>query len=164
MSSPRSPYHLASLDGLRAVSFLAVFLSHAGVPHCAVLSDPGVAVFFVLSGYLITTLLRREYERSGEIRLGIFYARRALRLLPPMLLVLLIAAGVAWTIYPPGTLRVGPVVATAMNFTNYWIVLFGGPGMAPGTERYWSLAVEEHFYVLYPLLYLFLRRARLEGP
>jgi peptidoglycan/LPS O-acetylase OafA/YrhL len=163
MPSSRSPHHLPSLDGLRAVSFLSIFMGHAGLRHCAALGNPALAVFFVLSGYLITTLLRQEYERNGTILLKIFYARRALRLLPPLLLVLIIAVCFAWSVYPPGTVQTGPVVATAMNVTNYWIVLFGGPGMAPGTERYWSLAVEEHFYLLYPLLYLLLRRAGLSG-
>ena len=75
-------FYIPSLDGLRAVSILIVFVSHAGLD--SVPGGFGVTIFFFLSGYLITTLLRREFEADGTIGLGQFYWRRAWRILPPM--------------------------------------------------------------------------------
>ena len=163
MPGSRPIHRLPSLDGMRGIGFLCVFLTHAHLPHWPVPGDPALAVFFVLSGYLITTLIRQEYDRSGSVNIPAFYARRALRLLPPFSLVMVIAVIVARLVYLPGTVHPAPIIAVALNMTNYWLALFGGPGMAPGIERYWSLAVEEHFYLLYPLLYLTLRRSGLSG-
>src|SRR5664279_4763278 len=77
----RAAFHIPSLDGLRAVAFLMVFFGHVGAP--GVPGGFGVTVFFFLSGYLITTLLRIERERTGRVSLRLFYLRRALRILPP---------------------------------------------------------------------------------
>ena len=89
---------IPSLDGIRAVSILIVFLSHAGLGHL-IPGGFGVTVFFFLSGFLITSLLIREYDRNGRISLPLFYIRRVLRLGPPILVTmlaggLLVAAGV----------------------------------------------------------------------
>ncbi len=82
-TSGKPSFHIPSLDGVRALAFLAVFLCHAGLDRIF----PGgfaVTVFFFLSGYLITTLLRREFEKTGTISFGKFYYRRALRIFPPL--------------------------------------------------------------------------------
>src|SRR5229473_790790 len=79
-----------SLDGLRAFSFLLVFVAHAGLEGI-VPGGFGVTVFFFLSGYLITTLMRQEFERYGDVSLKHFYLRRVLRILPPFYLVLIAA-------------------------------------------------------------------------
>jgi len=79
--------HIPSLDGLRAVSFLLVFVGHAGLDRF-VPGGLGVTIFFFLSGFLITTLMRNEYERTGGVNLRHFWLRRALRILPPFYLVL----------------------------------------------------------------------------
>jgi peptidoglycan/LPS O-acetylase OafA/YrhL len=76
-----APLHIPSLDGLRALSFLIVFLAHSGVS--GVPGGFGVTVFFYLSGFLITTLMRVEQENTGRVNLRHFYLRRALRILPP---------------------------------------------------------------------------------
>jgi peptidoglycan/LPS O-acetylase OafA/YrhL len=151
------PLHIPSLDGIRALSFFIVFLAHAGLSK-AVPGGFGVTAFFFLSGYLITTLLRIEHERSGTISFKRFYLRRALRILPPIYLALALAlagVGAGWV---AGPVAPGAVAAQALHFTNYWIIFRGEPGMAMGTGVYWSLAVEEHFYFLFPLLFVGLRR------
>src|ERR1041385_111615 len=81
-SRKASFFHIPSLDGVRAVSFLIVFLAHAGLEKW-VPGYFGLTVFFFLSGYLITTLLRMEYDKSGTISLRDFYFRRVLRIFPP---------------------------------------------------------------------------------
>jgi peptidoglycan/LPS O-acetylase OafA/YrhL len=141
---------------MRAFSILIVFLSHAGLSH-VIPGTFGVTVFFFLSGYLITTLLRLEAEGHGRVSLKQFYLRRTLRILPPLYLalggtVLLMLAGVL-----PGRVAWGAVAAQACHLANYYDV-FGPGGEPPGTGVLWSLAVEEHFYLVFPLLYLGLRR------
>lgn len=112
----------------------------------------GVTIFFFLSGYLITTLLRREYEKSARISLSKFYLRRALRILPPAYLA--IAAGVlvgAIGLLPSSTTGWG-ILAEVLNYTNYYLVFEGREGLPPETSMLWSLAVEEHFYLVFPAL------------
>ena len=117
----------------------------------------GVTVFFFLSGFLITTLMRAEYEKNDSLNLGHFWLRRALRILPPLYLVVLAAALLARAVYPPGTVS-GPAIASQLLFYgNYWSI-YGGHPPIPGTDVVWSLAVEEHFYLLFPLLYLAMQR------
>jgi peptidoglycan/LPS O-acetylase OafA/YrhL len=154
--------HIPSLDGLRALSFGLVFTSHAGV-H-AIPGGFGVTVFFFLSGFLITTLMRIEYERTHHVGFGRFYLRRALRILPPFYLVLLSATLLAAVGFVQGALRWQAVTAQALHYANYWIVFHDGAGgIARGTGVYWSLAVEEHFYLLFPLGYSLLRRSGASG-
>jgi peptidoglycan/LPS O-acetylase OafA/YrhL len=154
---PRGEFHIPSLDGLRAFSFLIVFLAHAGL-YDTIPGGFGVTVFFFLSGYLITTLLRLEYEASARISFRDFYLRRVLRILPPFYAVLVLAVGLAALGVMPGDLRAPPVIAILAHVTNYWTILKGSLGMPAGTGVYWSLAVEEHFYLLFPLLFVFLQR------
>jgi len=154
-------FHIASLDGIRACAFLLVFMGHAGVP--GIPAGFGVTVFFFLSGYLITTLLRLELQRSGSISFKLFYLRRTLRILPPFYLVLLAALAVGSSPLLPSRLEFMPVLSQALHFSNYWGALRGFDGTVPGTAVYWSLAVEEHFYALFPALYFSLARAKLSA-
>jgi len=152
-----------SLDGLRAFSFLLVFVAHAGLEGI-VPGGFGVTVFFFLSGYLITTLMRQEFERYGDVSLKHFYLRRVLRILPPFYLVLIAAtAASAGGVIPNPSLDPRAVAAQALHYANYWIVRHDSGGVAPGTGVYWSLAVEEHFYFLFPWLYILLQRLKLSG-
>src|SRR5512138_1611953 len=80
-------FHIPSLDGIRGIAALMVFLSHGAFPNL-IPGGFGVTIFFFLSGHLITTLLRREYAATGSISLRNFYLRRVYRILPPMYLVL----------------------------------------------------------------------------
>ena len=154
-------FHIPSLDGLRAISFGIVFGSHVG--FTGIPGIFGVTVFFFLSGFLITTLLRMEFEKTGHISLRKFYLRRVLRILPPFYLVLGLACALTAAGVLQGPLEAHAVAAQALHFANYWIIWHGYDGFAPGTGVYWSLAVEEHFYLLFPLGYLALRRARAQG-
>src|SRR5580700_9256594 len=146
--------HLPSLDGIRALSFLVVFAAHAGLDR-VIPGGFGVTVFFFLSGYLITTLLRMEHDAKGTVSLRQFYLRRALRILPPFYVVLALAARLGLI---AGGVRALALLAQALHLANYWIVRFGYDGQPRGTGVYWSLAVEEHFYLVFPCLYLVLRR------
>ena len=149
------PFLIPSLDGLRAVAIVIVFLSHAGLSHI-VPGLFGVTVFFFLSGYLITTLMRLECERTGGINLRDFYMRRALRIFPPFYLVLAVIALLGVTGAVEGGFSWAAMAAQTGFISNYWEI-HGGLQPA-GTEVMWSLAVEEHFYLAFPLFYLALRR------
>lgn len=153
-----TPFHIPSLDGIRATAFLLVFLGHSGVP--GIPGGFGVTVFFFLSGYLITTLLRLEIEKRGRINFKQFYLRRALRILPPFYLVLLAAVAMTQLHLLPGVLHWPAVAAQALHYSNYWVAFRGFQGIPLGTGVYWSLAVEEHFYALLPALYALLVGAK----
>jgi peptidoglycan/LPS O-acetylase OafA/YrhL len=148
--------HIPSLDGIRAFAFLLVFAAHAGLDR-VVAGGFGVTVFFFLSGYLITTLLRLEAESTGTVSLRRFYGRRALRILPPFYVVLLLAAALAALGMLPGGVAREALAAQALHVANYWVVRHGYDGQPAGTGVYWSLAVEEHFYVVFPCFYMVLR-------
>jgi len=150
---------IPSLDGLRAVAILLVFLSHwqeaAGVPRF-IPGNFGVTLFFFLSGYLITTLMRVEVERTGTLSIRLFYLRRALRIFPTCYLVLAAAALYGWS---RGSSDVWFLVGQAVHLTNYQIILHGWEApIAPHTDVFWSLAVEEHFYLAFPALFLLMIR------
>ena len=154
--------HIPSLDGLRTVSFAIVFIAHAGWNRF--IPGPfGVTVFFFLSGYLITTLSRLEFERHGTVAMGKFYLRRALRILPPFYLVIALSLGLSWlhVVRPPT--EPASVIALLLHYANYYIVAHDNGGFPAGTGVYWSLAVEEHFYFLFPWAYLALVRRKLSA-
>jgi len=150
-------FRIPGLDGLRSVAILIVFIGHAGLPT-VVGAGTGVTLFFFLSGYLITTLLRREYAHTGSISLRDFYLRRALRILPPVYIFLSAAFTLAATHLVPAHITGVGVAAALLQFTNF-VIIFGHPAnLLPGAGLLWSLAIEEHFYLLFPLLYLALLR------
>jgi peptidoglycan/LPS O-acetylase OafA/YrhL len=155
----RPPSEIPSLDGIRAFSILFVFLSHTKLSGL-VPGGFGVTVFFFLSGYLITTLLRREADTRGRISLKNFYVRRALRILPPMYGAIALGLALTWLRLPPADLTWAGVASQLFFYANYWGIFHahGGSGLIPGLTSLWSLAVEEHFYLGFPLLYLLLRR------
>ncbi len=146
------------LQGLRAVAVLLVVAHHAGLPVAG--GWIGVDVFFVLSGFLITGLLVRELDATGRVDLGTFYARRARRILPAALVVALATALLSVVFVAP--LRLPDVlehgVAAVLSVPN---VLFGiqgtdylGEDLPSPFRHYWSLGVEEQFYLVWPLLLL----------
>jgi peptidoglycan/LPS O-acetylase OafA/YrhL len=141
------------------VAFLFVFFAHAGLQH-QIPGGFGVTTFFFLSGFLITSLMRLE-ARSGSVSLRHFYLRRIFRILPPFYIVLVLATVLALLGVVPadgGSLEARPLLALALHYGNYWFVFHGSDGVPAGTPVYWSLAVEEHFYLLFPLLFLLTRR------
>ncbi|MBV8194835.1 MAG: acetyltransferase [Candidatus Dormibacteraeota bacterium] len=151
--------YIAGLDGIRALAVLAVIAYHLNVGW-APGGLLGVAVFFVLSGYLITDLLLTQRERTGRIALGQFWERRARRLLPALWVMLLVV--VVWiTIAQPAALPAlrGDVVASFVYVSNWWYVFqhvsyFAGFGQQSPLGHLWSLGVEEQFYLVWPLLLL----------
>jgi len=160
MTAKSAKFYIPSLDGIRAVAFLIVFLSHAGLGKF-VPGGFGVTVFFFLSGYLITTMLRREHERSNRIDFKKFYMRRVLRIWPPFYVVLFLAFVCSFFagIFSDFSFEhVKAFLTQFFHISNYYNIEYGNKFMALGTEVYWSLAVEEHFYLLFPLLYVLLRR------
>jgi peptidoglycan/LPS O-acetylase OafA/YrhL len=155
---PSAARHIPSLDGIRAVSFMLVFAAHAGA-STFISVDFGVTVFFFLSGFLITTLMRSEFDRNGSVNIRHFWLRRALRILPPFYLVALAATLIALILYPPGTVYAPAMTAELLFYANYWGI-YGINREAPGTGVVWSLAVEEQFYLLFPLLYISIQKLR----
>ncbi len=146
------PGAIPSLDGLRVLAVLIVVASHSGYGE-TIPGGLGVTIFFFLSGYLITTLILDEQRRRNRIGVGQFYARRALRLLPPLFVTLAIAYSlVAMGLLGGGTSWRG-LSSQLFYFANYFQIYFADAESQPnGTGILWSLAVEEHFYILFPLV------------
>src|SRR5487761_1979555 len=162
--TPAHAERRGDIEGLRAIAVVLVVLFHASIGGFSG-GFVGVDVFFVISGFLITGLLLRERQASGTISLSTFYSRRARRLLPAALLVLLVTLGASILLLPPLLI---PGVATdtasaalyvsnmgfAMQATDYFAV-----GQAPSPIlHFWSLGVEEQFYLFWPVLVLIVAR------
>ena len=159
------------IEGLRAVAVGLVLWYHAGLPWVSG-GFAGVDVFFVISGFLITSQLVREVERSGSVSLPQFYARRAKRLFPAAFTVLAATAVMVWLVFPRTTWRDfgGDIAASAAYLINWRLAersvdyLAEDVGASP-VQHFWSLAVEEQYYIIWPLLILALalliRRYRL---
>ena len=145
-----SKFYIPSLDGMRTIAFLLVFVGHTGATKF-VPGGFGVTVFFFLSGYLIATLLRREYEKNQFINLKHFYLRRILRIWPGFYLVLFLGAILTLIGVLEGEMQLPGFLSQVLHYYNYYQNFAGDYGIAPGTSVYWSLAVEEHFYCLFPL-------------
>ncbi len=157
------PY-LPGLDGLRAVAVVAVLLYHGGVSW-ATGGFLGVEVFFVISGYLITLLLVAEHERRGAISIPGFWRRRARRLLPA-LFALLGAVLFTWVLFVRDGLDTLKVEwLSALTYTTNWLLIAGENSYFTELDRpsplkhLWSLAVEEQFYVVWPIVALLIIRA-----
>jgi peptidoglycan/LPS O-acetylase OafA/YrhL len=145
------------LDGVRALAVFAVLAFHLGVP-AAPGGFLGVDVFFVLSGYLITDLLAARRDRLGQLNLGQFWARRARRLLPA-LAVVLVAVTAAVALAEPGQLAaLRPTLVAAACYGSNWyqathhVSYFASFGPPPPLQHLWSLAIEEQFYLIWPLV------------
>ena len=147
----------AGLDGLRAIAVALVVVYHLFPPAIFPGGFVGVDVFFVISGFLITTILLREHAATGRIRLGEFWKRRARRLIPALVLVVTVCSTLAWLVGGDALLRLGRQVVGALTFSYNWVSIAGdGDYFSSGApelfRNFWSLAVEEQFYVLWPLV------------
>ena len=151
VSNPKG-FYIASLNGIRALAFLLVFFSHAGLRNL-VPGGFGVTVFFVLSGYLITTLLRLELQETGQIDFKAFYLRRTFRILPLFYIVLACAILLRWLGSLGGNFGALSMVSQITHWSNYYLIAHGPDSVIAGTIVLWSLAVEEHFYLIFPWLY-----------
>lgn len=151
--------YMPGLDGIRAFAVFAVIAYHMGFEWASG-GFLGVVVFFVLSGYLITDLLIIQWVNTGQINLRNFWIRRARRLLPAQLLVLIVVA--LWmTLFNFSELASlwGDWLASLFYVTNWWFIFndvgyFSNFGQPSPLLHYWSLAVEEQFYLFWPLLLL----------
>lgn len=158
---PRTFTYNPALDGLRAVAIAAVIAEHTGVP--GVVGHHGVTLFFVVSGYLITSLLVAERNRTGTISLRAFYQRRFARLGPAMIVaVLAISAWLVASRQPVGTWWLGPV--GALTSTVDLIEAAAGNGQVGIFQPMWSLGIEEQFYLIWPVALLLLMRRRTLAP
>jgi len=157
-STPRLSGTVPALNGVRGVAVVLVFLFHAGVPGFSG-AFIGVDIFFVLSGFLITVLLLQEHQRNGFISLKKFYLRRALRLLPALLLLLAVYLGYCFSVFPDAATRLYHLqdAAMALFYAANWTRAFG-LDRPYHLGHCWSLSIEEQFYALWPLLLLFLLR------
>lgn len=162
------------IDGLRAVAVTSVLVYHLKISWGAGTLLPGgflgVDVFFVLSGYLITRILLVEGNRTGRIDIGRFYWRRSRRILPPLLLVMLCSLPVAWQLLSPSELdRFAGSLLASLGFVSniFWFIQLGEYGAQSGLLQpflhTWSLAIEEQFYLFFPLLLIVIFRRRWQG-
>lgn len=153
---PRDSLYIPSLDGIRAISFFLVFFAHAGLGATIIPGGFGVTIFFLLSGFLITTLLRMEFARYRRISLGSFYLRRVLRILPPLYVVLALAVVLFRMGKGHPAIPFAGTLTQVLQVSNYYQIYADPAITMPGTGVLWSLAVEEHFYLLFPLLYVWM--------
>lgn len=153
---------ITQIQGLRAVAAILVTVFHARLVPGGFI---GVDIFYVISGYLITGLILREIEKTGTLDLRSFYQRRIKRLLPTSVFVLFVTAIFAWILFPPITRDAlgRDLFAAAAYISNYlfawWQNDYQNLNATPSPFiHYWSLAVEEQFYMVWPLFILFLAR------
>ena len=146
--------YFPTFDGIRTVGIVLLLCGHASYPIAGLPGDLGVSAFFVLSGFLITRLLLREWDESGTISLKAFYARRTLRIFPAYYTYIIVSFAIDWVKqdrWSPGV--IGSAFGYLMNYYNAF-------NNHPGTElaHTWSLAVEEQFYLLWPLAFMLLAK------
>ncbi|MXV14471.1 acyltransferase family protein [Hufsiella ginkgonis] len=154
MAKTANASYIPALDGLRALSIMLVFLAHLGFDKI-VPGGLGVTVFFFISGYLITNLLLAEYAQRSHVDLKLFYARRLLRLYPPLLFMLCFLVVYILVTGLPFTWQ--ELYAALFYYVNYYN--FYSTESKQVLLFLWSLAVEEHFYLVFPFIFLLLARS-----
>lgn len=154
--------HRRDIDGLRAVAVLAVIVDHAA-PGLLPGGFVGVDVFFVISGFLITSIVLRDLD-AGTFSFATFYERRVRRLLPNLTILLLVCTGIAWLLLLPGDFRdYARSLLNTTRFTSniyFWrdAWYFAAPAQTKPLIHTWSLAIEEQYYVVFPLTLWALKR------
>ena len=154
-----SKRYIPAIDGLRAFAVFAVIFYHMGLPF-AQGGLLGVTVFFVISGYLITGLLTAEWSSSGTIDLLHFWLRRIRRLFPAIVVVIAVMAAVFAVASPLLLTKMRPdIIPGLFWFENWWYILrdlsyFEAAGVPSPLTHFWSLAIEEQFYLVWPIILL----------
>ncbi len=148
--------HLDGLDGLRALAIGAVLVYHLD-PSWLPGGFLGVDVFFVVSGFLITTLLQREALAHGRIAFGRFWTRRARRLIPALVVCVVVSTVAARVAHHDMVVHIGRQILGALTFSTNWVEIAAGSSYFDQTApqlfmNFWSLAVEEQFYLVWPLV------------
>ncbi|WP_185982017.1 acyltransferase family protein [Gordonia rubripertincta] len=144
----------AHVDALRALAVLIVVVGHAGLGH-VVPGGSGVTIFFAISGFIITTVLLKEWQRTAGFDLTGFYVRRMVKLLPPLIVVLIIPtliyslwAHIDWAAF------------LGQTFFYFNWMMPNDPEVLPGSGPVWSLSIEEQFYIVFALLWVWLARSK----
>ena len=152
--------HLPALDGLRGLAILLVITHHQLIPLSLSGGFLGVDLFFVLSGFLITRLLLKEFDTTQSISLTNFYKRRVLRLAPALILYLIATLVITYRVHPGEFVRELKLVGFALAYLTNWRMAFGWDYLLDPTAIIWSLSIEEQFYLLWPPLFLLALSAR----
>ena len=161
-SQPEHRQYRPDIDGLRAIAIISVIAYHAGFPGFSG-GFVGVNIFFVISGFLITSLLFNEAAASGRVNLGAFYARRVRRLMPAGLVVVTVTLLLGAIVLPPASSEQLSLARTAIAFayfgSNFFFFrttggYFDAPSFSLPLLHTWSLAVEEQYYLIWPLIML----------
>ena len=156
----RSTRYMPGLDGLRAIAVIGIIIYHLNKQWLTG-GFLGVDTFFVISGYLITSLLLNEYEETGIINLKNFWIRRFKRLIPAVLTLVFVVIVVTLVLKPDEIINIKKdAIAAIFYFSNWWYIAtdvnyFEQFAFMP-LKHLWSLAIEEQFYIVFPILFIFL--------
>ncbi|HEY3823298.1 MAG TPA: acyltransferase [Bryobacteraceae bacterium] len=165
LQNHRKPSYLPGLDGWRAIAIFAVICSHDPDSHGIGFLNTwrmhqvgwaGVDLFFAISGLLICSRLLEEEQMNGRISLRGFYTRRVFRIFPAAYAFLAVCLALGFSHQIPGSLPA--TLAAALMIRNYWGIYSGVPPNELYTDHFWSLSVEEHFYLILPAVLVFVRR------
>jgi len=141
---------IVRIDALRALAILLVVFAHTGIRITP--GGYGVTLFFVISGFIISALLIKEFDRTQDFNYSFFLIRRALKILPPLIFIIIIPSLLLIEVYKINL----NTVLTQILFTYNWFKIFhGATGVLPGSQVVWSLAIEEQFYLLLCLFWFF---------
>lgn len=155
-TSLTSPARYAHLDALRAVAVMLVVTAHAGL-GAVVPGGSGVTIFFVISGFIITHLVLKEFDKTSGFSAGGFYYRRFLKLFPPFLVVVLIPT-IVYSFF--AQINWSSVSGQVFFYFNWIYMKREDPHVLPGSGVVWSLSIEEQFYIVFALLWILALRSR----
>lgn len=145
----------AHIDAMRAFAVLLVVLAHAGL-KAVIPGGSGVTIFFSISGFIITYLLLREFDRTGNFSLKGFYFRRVIKIGPPFVLIVLVPSIFLFFL---GRVELSTLISQTFFFFN-WSYLSGASGFLDGSDVVWSLAIEEQFYIVFAAIWVVLVKSR----